>query len=373
MSEVFILGAGFSKAISSEMPVLKELSLLVLGRYKHTNSIPSDVRRMLEEDFEKALTFLAQDKPWLPETENLRHKALYLDLTQVIRGILHKKSRDSVVWGSNRPELWLEALITYWHNNRCTVITLNYDTLIERVAGSINWKGRSRAIHTGQLYPVHFTRAGQRGATFAGIGQIKTFKLFKLHGSTNWFYSGRSNFFGEELYYVPCIGGLDGTFDAAEGRDPEEIDWANISDKIALIIPPTLDKSAFFQHESLRSMWFQASQAIKDASKIICMGYSLPISDLTMAQFLKSSAPAKQIPFELVDVSPKREHFGNVISGKFYDFRQESTDENCIPTYVIKHCIPEKEDKTYVMRMTQWKKPVSGMTADEGKIVKGVA
>src|ERR1039457_3019690 len=194
MNEVFILGAGFSKAISSEMPLVKELSAQVLDSYKHKDSIAPDVRRMMEEDFEKALTFLAQDKPWLPEPENLRHKALYLDLTSVIRWILLEKSKSPLTWGTNRPELWLEALITYWHNNRCTVITLNYDTLIERVASSINWKARQTAIPTGQLYPIPFTPAGQRGTTIVGSTPVKTFRLFKLHGSINWVYSGRSNF-----------------------------------------------------------------------------------------------------------------------------------------------------------------------------------
>jgi hypothetical protein len=102
-------------------------------------------------------------------------------------------------------------------------------------------------------------------------------------------------------------------------------------------------------------MWFQAGQAIKKASKIICMGYSLPMSDLTMAQFLKSSAPTPHIPFEVVDVSSKYEHFSNVIGGEVYEFRQEGTDEDCIPKFVVKRCVPEQEDKTYVIRMTQWK------------------
>ena len=151
MSEVFILGAGFSRAISDEMPLTKDLSKEVVDRYLHAGNISLEVRRMIEEDFEKALTFLTQDKPWLTEAENRRHKALYLDLTHVIRGILTEKSRSASVWGINNPPLWLEALITYWHINQCTVITLNYDTLIERVASSVNWAQRTNPIPTGTL------------------------------------------------------------------------------------------------------------------------------------------------------------------------------------------------------------------------------
>jgi hypothetical protein len=355
MSEVFILGAGFSKAISSEMPLVKELSALVLKLYRRKDFIESDVRRMMEEDFEKTLTYLSQEKPWLHESENLRHKALYLDLTNVIRGIIHEKSRCPLTWGSNQPDLWIEALITYWHNNRCIVITLNYDTLIECVASAIHWRHRSKPIPTGQLYPIPFTPVGQRGTTIVGDDPVKTFKFFKLHGSINWVYSGRSDFFGEELFYVPCSGGLNGSFDDYFYGDPEKSDWGKASDKSALIIPPTLDKSAFFQHESLRSMWLEASREIKNASKIICMGYSLPMSDLTMAQFLKTSAPIRQIPFELVDISPKcSEHFSNVLGNGTYNFRQEITDEDCIPKFVVKNCVSDEEDKKHVIRMSRW-------------------
>jgi hypothetical protein len=63
MSEVFLLGAGFSKAISSQMPLTTELSHQILERF--TGDIPGVIRSMIAEDFEKALTFLSQYKPWL--------------------------------------------------------------------------------------------------------------------------------------------------------------------------------------------------------------------------------------------------------------------------------------------------------------------
>ena len=255
---------------------------------------------MLEEDFEKALTYLANENPWLPESENLRNRALYLDLTHFIRAVIHEKSKGPFVWGTNKPPMWLEGLITHWHKNRCTVITLNYDTLIERVASSTYWASRSQMIATGQLYPIDLTPAGQRGTALINQETIQTFRLFKLHGSINWFYSGRTQFYGENLYFVPCEGGVDGSFDALMKRDPESLHWDHVGDKTALIIPPILDKNIVFQHESLRSMWIQASQAIRDAKKNVCMGYSLPTGDLTMGQFLKSSGPTRRSPYILL-------------------------------------------------------------------------
>jgi hypothetical protein len=352
MSDVFILGAGFSRAISDQMPLTQDLSRLVLERYLHVASLPPDIRHMIDEDFEKALTYLSQDKPWVSETDHLRHRALYLDLTDVIRGILHERCRSPDVWVTNTPPMWLEALVTFWHDRRATVITLNYDTLIERVASSINWRWRSTKIPTGALYPIPMALAEGRGGLIVAPDPVDTFQLFKLHGSINWAYSGRSEFFGEELFYVPCIGGVDGTFDACEGRDPEKGHWTHLGDKKALIIPPTLDKRMYFQHESLRSMWFQAGQAIRKAKRIVCMGYSLPASDLTMAQFLRSSAPDNAIPFDIVDVVPKSEHFAKVLGTAGFEFQQGGLDSNAVRHYVVNHCVPNQEARDYVIRMT---------------------
>jgi len=287
--------------------------------------------------------------------------APYLDLTHFIRAVIHEKSKGPFVWGTNNPPLWLEALITHWHKNRCTVITLNYDTLIERVASSTYWTSRSESIFTGDLYPIDLTPAGQRGTTtIISQSNTKTFRLFKLHGSINWFYSGRTQFYGEHLYFVPCEGGVDGSFDTLMGRDPEQLHWDHVGDKMALIIPPILDKTVFFQHESLRSMWLQAGQAIRDATKIVCMGYSLPTGDLTMGQFLKTSAPKQPIPFYLVDVRPKVEHFQSVVGKSLYDFQQADEDLGCVPRFVVNHCISNRKDQAYVVRMTQWPNPKEG-------------
>jgi hypothetical protein len=139
--------------------------------------------------------------------------------------------------------------------------------LIERVASGTYWSSRRKSIYTGQLYPIDLTPSVLRSSGILAQEKMDTFSLFKLHGSINWFYSGRSQFYGENLYFVPCQKGVDGSFDALMGSDPESPDWEHVGDKIALIIPPILDKQVFFQHESLRSMWFQAGQAIRDATK----------------------------------------------------------------------------------------------------------
>lgn len=319
-----------------------------------------EIKAMLDEDFEKGLTFLASQNPWLSESANLRNKALYLELTHFLRLFLSETCLNPTVWMINKPPMWLEALITYWHENKCTVITLNYDTLVERVASGTYWHKRSTQIYTGDLYPIDLICAGERRLTLLHEQPIDTFRLYKLHGSINWFYSGQSSFFGESLYYVPCEGGVDSLFLQSSSQSPENIHWTHVSDKFSLIIPPTLDKNAFFQHESLRSMWFQASKAINNASKIVCMGYSLPAGDLTMSQFIRTSAPREPVTFEIVDAGPRKDHFEKIVGKGTYKFVQNYTGIGTIPKFVIERCVSEETDKAHVVRFTNWNAETDG-------------
>lgn len=364
MSDVFILGAGFAKAIAGIMPLTKDLSK-ELSDYQFAHPIPDQIKRMIEHDFESALAFLSQDKPWVGESENLRHKVIFLNLTSAIRDLFWTKCRDSNVWGINTPRAWLDYLIKHWHDNRSSVISLNYDTLIERAASSDYGASRPR-IANSAIYPIRLIPANlppnkvTQPERSQLDGDLETFKLFKLHGSINWFYSGRADFFGEALYYTPHEGGLDRVFNIDCGRDSDNEDWGRLGGKHPLIIPPTLDKSAYFQHESLRWLWYRAGEAIKKARRVICMGYSLPDSDLTMAQFLRTCAPASPIPFEIVDLTERDtresrcEHFARIIGKDSFKFQQNYSGENCIPSFIIKELIDDPKEKQYASSGVNW-------------------
>jgi hypothetical protein len=74
-SDVFILGAGFSKAVSSRMPLMNDLSRMV------EEDLPAAERkRQSLGNFESYLNYLALDHPWHSEAENLRNSALSLDV-----------------------------------------------------------------------------------------------------------------------------------------------------------------------------------------------------------------------------------------------------------------------------------------------------
>src|ERR1035441_8214961 len=124
--DVFILGAGFSRAISDSMPLMRELNRRLADR------LGPDYLRIsseFDDDFELAMTFLAQGHPWLKESDRLRNKALFLDASQAIAREI-EASTDQVLehlW----PE-WLVRFVHYLHDGGCTVVTLKYETLLQR-------------------------------------------------------------------------------------------------------------------------------------------------------------------------------------------------------------------------------------------------
>ena len=76
-------------------------------------------------------------------------------------------------------------------------------------------------------------------------------------------------------------------------------------DKKTLIIPPVAEKTTYFNNETVRRLWQEASNALESATRVFVIGYSLPISDLGMQFFLKRSLPNSETPWYIVNSDPE--------------------------------------------------------------------
>lgn len=258
----------------------------------HCINLPAPLNRY-EGNVEIWLTYLSQPHPWLAEEDNLQNKALFLRISKMVAEILNE--RTDAVLSRKCPE-WLHRLCEYWHSQQSVVISFNYDILIERAVGLLPIRSNSgNRISPENIYPVQLTEVSRRNATIVGDGNVDTLKLFKLHGSINWYYSGAPSYFGEVLYYSTVAPwGSDRTFER-QGR-------AEAYDKTPRIVPPTTEKAAYFQHEGPRRIWSMATEALHKASNVLCLGYSLPPTDLGVRFFL-DFAGGEGIPMKIVDIS----------------------------------------------------------------------
>ena len=316
------------------MPLLPDLSARVLERFRDEASIPPYVRDLLRSNFEEALSFLVSPKPWLRESEILRHRALYLELTQVVALVLSDAISGALQGMAREAPAWLVKLLLYWHRERSVVVTQNYDTLVEGVASEITIpeESENRPMAVQSLYPPFLTDAGNRSGTiiFGGPGP-KTFELLKLHGSSNWYFSGLSSARGEPIYYIPPLGPIQ----TSNGVDPEERQsrFAAVADKYPLVIPPVIDKASLMSDQTIQSLWFRAGEALCQADEVTFIGYSLPMSDLVMRHFLAS----RLNPTATINVVDVNERIGDHYCGRLgvHPTRVRTfSGPECVNTYV---------------------------------------
>jgi hypothetical protein len=86
---VYLLGAGFSRAISNHMPLMSELSKAVDEKLAGRN-IPG-AGTPVASDFERWLSYLIERPPWLGTAEQERNRAAFLDVSNAVHAILARR------------------------------------------------------------------------------------------------------------------------------------------------------------------------------------------------------------------------------------------------------------------------------------------
>jgi hypothetical protein len=304
MSDVFLIGAGFSMAIGHWMPDTQRLGSMVIDQQTsmhraEVNGNHSDIcdglscdfatlpknRALL--DFEQWLSSLAEQQAYLYLPANLQRQALFEKLSKLV-AIQINSSVEHTVQGGGPPE-WLSRLVKTWHEKEMTIISLNYDTLIETTFDHL--RTTQLAPNTGgfiipsheDIYPVPIrsaTPAAYSGIFGSGaafpVGATMT--LAKLHGSTNWYWD-ESTRSAESIVQVGLRnrwGDLNTYGDSIPGKVP-------------LVVPPTLVKGSFFDNPMLRELWHTAYLELYGARRIFVIGYSLPPADLLMRSMLQAA------------------------------------------------------------------------------------
>jgi len=309
MRDVFILGAGFAKAIHSNMPTLNELSDKVITRLQRLDfPIPSPLKKM-DGNIEQWITYLSQRQPWLSEIENEYNRSMAGRIRNLIFEVIDKCTSLASI---SKAPAWLSGLIKTLHQNQAAIISLNYDTLIEKAAKEVQVANNVNEIWASQMYPPYFTEVRYRtGIGMWGPTPLTTFSFFKLHGSINWYYSGRDDFWGETILYSEET--------PFGNKVPDENSLRpEARDKVPLIIPPVLEKTTYFNNETVRKLWIEAGLAIKKAKRLFIIGYSLPASDIGMVFFLKKHSPEQSTPVYIVNVDHDiTTHYRELLNWKF--------------------------------------------------------
>ncbi|MET8994288.1 hypothetical protein [Amycolatopsis sp. NPDC004169] len=290
-SAVYLLGSGFSRAINECMPTLAGLSEAIRSDLESRGLPPLPGQdTSLVNDFEQWLSYLIEEPPWLSAGQRLRNRGAFSDVAESLHSVL--SALQTRVLG-DQPPAWLLQLVRYWQATGTTVITFNYDLLVEAVWLTVA-AGRSWSdLYTVPVAPI----ASRVGAVPFGEENPGGMRLLKLHGSLNWRYSGPSSPAGDQVFDV-------GLHPWGQGASTFYEDEETLSaDKVPLIVPPAAIKSPYYMNNTIGALWRQAAEALRRADELVIMGFSLPPSDQIVSAMLATelSHEATIIPVDFGD------------------------------------------------------------------------
>jgi hypothetical protein len=297
--EVVLLGAGFSRALAEVMPLTDELGQEALGRAGLTADDPRlPAGGFHGGKFETWLSRLADDQPHLSDADNLDRRALFTRVSHGIHDALSERQLTAL--SSTAPE-WFYTLLSVLHVRRPTVITLNYDDLVECGVDShflVNWDGRDQALVRGfdvinDMPPLPASPARW------GRSVLPTFRLLKLHGSLSWYWGEGDDTGGTlQRWSTP------GEFGAPR---PEDTDARrrSLPGRVPFVIPPSATKSPFYRNLVTRELWQQAYDALRSTRRLVLVGYSLPGADLTIGGMIEDAASGRSLTVTVVNPCPQ--------------------------------------------------------------------
>lgn len=148
-----------------------------------------------------------------------------------------------------------------------TVITLNYDTVLDTALVRSGWPpGKGYCVIGGS------NKLSGGVPNSAGCERLSGVKLLKLHGSLNWLVRGSYADLAHVFESKPS------QIVIGETRKRERIGF------IRQIIPPIYGK--FFRHNHWQVLWEHAYQAILEAEAIVVIGCSLVETDFHLTGML---------------------------------------------------------------------------------------
>jgi len=323
MKTVLILGAGLTRAAHPKSGVKKcppldadffDIAKLVNPKLtdavlESLTALVGDYAKVLSRSLETASTYL-YIKAIDSKIGSPYHHG-FLGLLTLLNVVLSettnslKTSPQSLTYRFLLSELNKEALE---EPSDLTIITFNYDLMLERVLDEINQKGHPETFCFPGCYRFEGLKVVQamEGAVKFSTKSFehKGVALLKLHGSMNWHSRHKSN--------TPNPKGM---FDITRNLHvldspmiQHSISWKPKLRKVYMkpvIVPPVSGKRGMI-HQDLLGLWSKAAKALAQADRVVIAGYSCPPLDLEARILLSENLranPNKRV--YVIDPSPQ--------------------------------------------------------------------
>ena len=319
LKTVFVFGAGFTKSISPQAPLLFDNWEINTFLDVNRNSIDPIGKNIINKEIaeskyelkdqkksynnqinmERLLTRIYYKFPFYSEYESLQLKSLYIKLlnhfsdgiaitTQNIHyNLIHyydnlessKKDEHS----SNLLKISLQIL-----SNKINCISFNYDTILDHALFSSVQDNNSN-WHPDTGYGFYCKMLGQ-GITeyILGIDVL----LLKLHGSLNW-RKIKSNNESFDYNLINHLEYWDNSIDEILDQQSESKFVEEQLEENPVIIPPIMAKETILNQPILNIVWSNAYRLLKEAKEIFFIGYSFPETDYISMNLFQTSISKK--------------------------------------------------------------------------------
>jgi hypothetical protein len=290
--DVVILGAGFSRAFHEEFPLADELGNEIVEKLTNTSTPPHlDVPKSFKDgSFEVWLSRLAEPQPYQSGVQNAEAQALFHKVSSQINEVMVARQGKAL---SASPAEWFWRFLSLLQVRLASVVTFNYDNVIEwgvtqHHLSSLGTSGAGQIDVENVLGGLPHLPSPLLMTTFKP-SILESFRLFKLHGSLTWYWSP-----GDE------------TGATLQRLQPPDIDYGDLASldetrrrslpgREPFLVPPSTLKSAYFRNPVTREIWSSAYEALRLAKRWIIVGYSLPLTDLTVRNMLTQALQGRDL------------------------------------------------------------------------------
>ena len=280
---LFILGAGFSKAITNGiMPLLNELTDDIVNVLKHSDQDDiyrywkkyieepniGNIRNATNHNFEDIMTFLSSKFAYETYIDEHLKYILYQRVTEVIVEIFQRKNLEKEI----SHERYLIDFAHFLKHEKADIFTFNYDLVLEYLLAKVT-NDELYHNHPSTYFEKWYRIKKMPSYYNDNLEKYRThtkniLTIYKLHGSINWLYD-KSSPTGIRVSssFIPS--------EYAQGLD-------------YLLVPPTMLKNFSFQTDLLNFQWQNFREKLKQAEKIYIIGYSIPQTDVATRYILQT-------------------------------------------------------------------------------------
>jgi hypothetical protein len=319
---VVVFGAGATKACDG--PLTSEILLQALSEpvrseiqredYLHSLDeflvnnfhVPSDWQSRTKYDYPSLPLLLSlmdtaidRKQPFGPNPNTQDLVRVRQSLEYVIFALL-----DNSLKKMSQQNCYLDLFEKIYPDSEPVVLSLNYDIIADNALIRL-----SRRKHPEGLFPDYGCEI--RNAVYSAASQYFG-KLLKLHGSLNWMYCpgchrldlgvaksgiGTVKVLGKLYEEDPKLS-LDERY-SCHGSECVECDTF----VRPVLITPTHRKD--YRNPHVAQVWYQAERALRDAKRVIFIGYSLPDDDVEVVYLLKRSLTRTPSPKKPINPPPE--------------------------------------------------------------------